>query len=60
MRHVALVQSLNWAITGFYNIFLRQGGLITIMNPAMKLLVFFLASVFITYIYRKFKSPINS
>jgi ABC-2 type transport system permease protein len=59
MRHVATISPLNWAITGFYNIFLRQGGLSTIMNPAMKLLIFFLASVFITYIYRKFKSPLN-
>jgi ABC-2 type transport system permease protein len=60
MRHVATISPLNWAITGFYNIFLRQGGLSTIMNPAMKLLIFFLASVLITYIYRKFKSPLNN
>jgi ABC-2 type transport system permease protein len=59
MRHVAVFSPLNWAISGFYNIFLRHGGLIMILNPAIKLLAFFLVSVFITYIYRKVKSPIN-
>ncbi|HZX62348.1 MAG TPA: ABC transporter permease [Bacteroidales bacterium] len=59
MRHVAVISPLNWGITGFYNIFLRQGGLITILSPAIKLLAFFLGSVLITYIYRKIKSPLN-
>jgi ABC-2 type transport system permease protein len=59
MRHVAVISPLNWGITGFYNIFLRQGGLITILPSALKLLAFFLVSIFITYIYRKIKSPLN-
>lgn len=59
MRHVAVISPLNWGITGFYNIFLRQGGLITILPSAVKLFAFFLASIFITYIYRKIKSPLN-
>jgi ABC-2 type transport system permease protein len=59
MRQVALISPLNWAITGFYNIFLRQGGLITILVPAIKLLAFFFVSILITYIYRKIKSPLN-
>ena len=59
MRHVAVISPLNWAITGFYNIFLRQGGLVTILLPAIKLLCFFLFSVLITYGYRKIKSPLN-
>jgi ABC-2 type transport system permease protein len=59
MRHVAVISPLNWGMTGFYNIFLRQGGLITILPSALKLLAFFLVSVFIIYIYRKIKSPLN-
>jgi ABC-2 type transport system permease protein len=59
MRNVAVISPLNWSITGFYNIFLRQGGLVTILPSAIKLLAFFLVSVLITYIYRKIKSPIN-
>jgi ABC-2 type transport system permease protein len=59
MRHVASISPLNWAITGFYNIFLRQGGLVTIIPSSVKLLTFFLVSVLITYLYRKIKSPLN-
>ncbi len=59
MRHLALISPLNWGMTGFYNIFLRHGGLVTIVSPALKLLAFFLLSVLITYIYRKIKSPVN-
>jgi ABC-2 type transport system permease protein len=59
MRHISVVSPLNWGITGFYNLFLRQGGLITILPSAIKLLAFFLVSVFITYIYHKIKSPLN-
>lgn len=59
MRHIAVFSPLNWAISGFYNIFLRHGGFATILNPAIKLLIFFLISVFITYLYRRIKSPLN-
>lgn len=60
MRHVATISPLNWGITGFYNIFLRQGGLLTIVPSAMKLLAFFLSSVLFAYLYRKIKSPLNN
>ncbi len=59
MRHVAVISPLNWGMTGFYNIFLRHGGLATIVSPALKLFTFFLVSVLITYLYRKIKSPLN-
>ena len=60
MRNVAVISPLNWGITGFYNIFLRQGGLITIVPSAIKLLAFFLTSVLFAYLYRKIKSPLNN
>jgi ABC-2 type transport system permease protein len=59
MRHTAVISPLNWGMTGFYNIFLRHGGLVNIVSPALKLLTFFLVSVLITYIYRKIKNPLN-
>jgi ABC-2 type transport system permease protein len=59
MRHVAVYSPLNWGITGFYNIFLRQGGLITILPSSIKLVSFFLVSVFFSYIYWKIRSPLN-
>jgi ABC-2 type transport system permease protein len=60
MRNVAVISPLNWGITGYYNIFLRQGGLITIVPSAIKLLAFFLTSVLFAYLYRKIKSPLNN
>lgn len=59
MRHISVVSPLNWGMTGFYNIFLRHGGLTTIAAPALKLCIFFLISVMISYIYRKIKNPLN-
>ncbi|MEI7727142.1 MAG: ABC transporter permease, partial [Bacteroidota bacterium] len=59
MRSVSLVSPLNWAITGYYSIFLRGGGLMQIAPQAVKLLLFFLTTVSITGIYHKFKSPLN-
>ncbi|MCX6244175.1 MAG: ABC transporter permease [Bacteroidetes bacterium] len=60
MQHVAPVSPLNWGMTGFYNIFLRQAGIAAILPSVLKLFSFFLVSVLITYIYRKIKSPINN
>ncbi|MFZ4520448.1 MAG: ABC transporter permease [Bacteroidales bacterium] len=59
MRSVAMLSPLNWAITGYYSIFLRGGSLIQIAPQAIKLLLFFISTVTITGIYYKFKSPLN-
>lgn len=58
MRSVAEFSPMNWAITGYYNIFLRGGSLVNIIPEATKLLIFFLSTVVITRVYRKLKSPI--
>ena len=50
---------LNWALTGYYDIFIRGSGLREIMPECIKLLVFFLVSIFITAIYFKIKNPLN-
>jgi len=60
MRTLSLLSPLNWALTGFYSIFLRGGGLIHIVPQVVKLLLFFLATVAVTRIYYKFKSPLNN
>jgi ABC-2 type transport system permease protein len=59
MRSVSLFSPLNWAITGYYNIFLRGGSLLQIAPQVIKLLIFFLFSVSIAAIYHKYKSPLN-
>lgn len=60
MRAVSLLSPLNWAITGYYSIFLRGGGLMQIAPQAVKLLLFFLSTVTITGVYHKLKSPLNN
>jgi ABC-2 type transport system permease protein len=59
MRSVSLLSPLNWAITGYYSIFLRGGGLSQIAPQAIKLLLFFITTVSVTGIYHKYKSPLN-
>jgi ABC-2 type transport system permease protein len=59
MRHVALFSPLNWAITGFYNIFVRGGSFIHILPAFFKLVAFFAFTLSISFIYRLFKSPIK-
>ena len=59
MQHVATLSPLNWALTGYYDIFIRGSGLREILPECIKLLVFFLVSIFITAIYFKVKNPLN-
>jgi ABC-2 type transport system permease protein len=59
MQHVSILSPLNWALTGYYDIFIRGGDLKEIMPECIKLLVFFLVSILITAIYYKIKNPLN-
>ena len=59
MRAVSALSPLNWAITGYYSIFLRGGNLWQIAPQAIKLLIFALSTVLITALYHKFKKPLN-
>jgi ABC-2 type transport system permease protein len=60
MRTVSQFSPMNWAISGYYNIFLRGGSLVHILPDMFRLLIFFLGTVLVTGIYRRFKSPLPS
>ncbi len=60
MREISLLSPLNWAITGYYSIFLRGGGLWQIAPQAIKLLIFFIATIIISGVYHKLKNPLNN
>ena len=45
MRNISTYSPLNWALTGFYKLFLRGAGVSDILIDAIKLLVFFLATM---------------
>ncbi|NCA76446.1 MAG: ABC transporter permease [Alphaproteobacteria bacterium] len=59
MQHFATFSPLNWALNGYYTIFLRGGGLREIFPDTLKLLIFFLVMVSGTAYYRKLKNPMN-
>lgn len=59
MQHVATFSPMNWGLSGFYDIFLRGGGVREILPESFKLLCFFLVMVLATYIYRKINNPMH-
>jgi len=59
MQQIASYSPLNWALHGFYSIFLRGGGVIHILPQTLKLLLFFVVTVLFSIIYRQIKSPIK-
>lgn len=59
MQHFAVVSPLNWALNGYYDIFLRGGGLFEILGETVKLSIFFLVTILMTATYWKLKNPMN-
>jgi ABC-2 type transport system permease protein len=60
MRIVATYSPLNWAHTGFYDIYLRGGSLPEIFPEILKLMIFFGVMITIAWLYRKWKPPIST
>lgn len=48
MRNISAWSPLNWALEGFYKLFLRGGGISDILLNALKLLAFFMATMAIS------------
>ncbi|HNX86904.1 MAG TPA: ABC transporter permease [Bacteroidales bacterium] len=59
MKGVAGLSPLNWALTAYYTIFLRGGGLLEVFPSIYKLILFFAISLIITFTYRTLKNPLN-
>ncbi len=59
MQDIAAVSPLNWGLSGFYELFLKEGTFVTILPNVIKLLVFFavclIASVFIYQRKRRYQ-----
>ncbi|MEO6488921.1 MAG: ABC transporter permease [Ferruginibacter sp.] len=45
MRNISTYSPLNWALTGFYKLFLRGAGVTDILTDAIKLFAFFIATM---------------
>ncbi len=60
MRTVASFSPLNWAQSGFMDIFLRGGYFHEILPEVSKLLIFFFVTIGIAAIYRRYKPVIGT
>jgi ABC-2 type transport system permease protein len=60
MKHVATFSPLNWAHAGFLDIFLNRSDFMAVSHELIKLFIFFLSTITIAMVYRKFKPPIGS
>jgi ABC-2 type transport system permease protein len=55
MQKLSRISPLNWSLEGFYDIFLRGGGLIAIFPYVSRLLGFFIVMLSIAFYYHKLK-----
>ncbi|MBL7701588.1 MAG: ABC transporter permease [Ferruginibacter sp.] len=51
MRNISAWSPLNWSLEGFYKLFLRGGNVSDILMESFKLVLFFLGTMAISYIY---------
>jgi ABC-2 type transport system permease protein len=56
MKNVSMISPLNWGLTAFHEIFLRNGHLASIANNSIRLLVFFALTMFVAYFVDKKRS----
>jgi ABC-2 type transport system permease protein len=59
MKHLATFSPLNWAHAGFLDVFLRGSDFVAVSGELLKLFIFFLCTISIAILYRKFKPPIG-
>jgi ABC-2 type transport system permease protein len=58
MRNISAWPPLNWSLEGFYKLFLRGGQVTDILPEAFKLILFFLATMSVSYIYNHKKRTV--
>ena len=58
MRNISAWSPLNWSLEGFYKLFLRGGQVADILPDAFKLMLFFFATMAISYIYNRKKRTV--
>ena len=58
MRHLSAFSPLNWSLNGFYELFLRGGGVSSIIPETIKLVIFFFVTMSIASIVNRIKRKI--
>jgi ABC-2 type transport system permease protein len=59
MKTLSSFSPLNWGLNGFYEIFLRNGDVLTVLPDAMRLLAFFVVSLSIAYWFNLYKNRLT-
>jgi len=55
MQKLSRISPLNWGLEGFYDVFLRGGGMVEVLPYVSRLLGFFIVMLLIAFYYHKFK-----
>lgn len=58
MRHISTLSPLNWALEGFYKLFLRGSDTVGILWPAFKLILFFIFTMGVSSAINRIKRKI--
>jgi len=56
MQRLSRISPLNWGLEGFYDVFLRGGGMVEVLPYVALLLGFFIIMMLIAFYYNKFKA----
>jgi len=56
MQMLSRISPLNWGLEGFYDVFLRGGGMVEVLPYVALLLGFFIITMSIAFFYNKFKA----
>jgi ABC-2 type transport system permease protein len=58
MRDISIVSPLNWALNGFYELFLRGGGVADVVADSLKLILFFVFTMTVSLIVNRYKRKV--
>lgn len=58
MRNISVVSPLNWSLNGFYELFLRGGGVADVLADSLKLICFFVFTMAVSLIVNRFKRKV--
>lgn len=59
MNTISKLSPLNWGLNGYYDVFLRNEGVLDILPYILALLSFFLVCIAIAFIYNRFKKRLS-
>ncbi len=58
MRNLSVVSPLNWSLNGFYELFLRGGGVADVAGSSLKLIAFFICTMAVSLIVNRYRKKL--